>query len=35
MDSEPNIGNKISRGTFTAVFLVRCLMPTRPTEIRI
>ena len=26
MDSEPNIRNKISRGKFTAVFLVQCLM---------
>lgn len=25
MDSEPNIRNKISRGKFTAVFLVQCL----------
>lgn len=24
-DSEPNIRNKISRGKFTAVFLVQCL----------
>jgi hypothetical protein len=26
MDSEPNIRNKISRGKFTAVFFVQCLM---------
>lgn len=26
MDSEPNIRNKISRGKFTAVFLVQCLI---------
>lgn len=25
VDSEPNIRNKISRGKFTAVFLVQCL----------
>jgi len=25
MDSEPNIRNKISRGKFTAVFLLQCL----------
>ena len=24
-DSEPNIRNKISRGKFTAVFLIQCL----------
>lgn len=26
MDSEPNIRNKISRGKFTAVFLLQCLV---------
>ena len=25
MDSEPNIRNKLSRGKFTAVFLLQCL----------
>lgn len=25
MDSEPNIRNKLSRGKFTAVFMVQCL----------
>jgi hypothetical protein len=25
MDSEPNIRNKISRGKFTAVFLIQCI----------
>jgi len=25
VDSEPNIRNKISRGKFTAVFLIQCL----------
>jgi len=25
MDSEPNVRNKISRGKFTAVFLIQCL----------
>ena len=26
MDSEPNVRNKISRGKFTAVFFVQCMM---------
>jgi Domain of unknown function (DUF6471) len=25
MDSEPNIRNKLSRGKFTAVFMIQCL----------
>ncbi len=25
MDSEPNVRNKLSRGKFTAVFLLQCL----------
>jgi Domain of unknown function (DUF6471) len=25
MDSEPNIRNKLSRGKFTAVFLIQCM----------
>lgn len=25
MDSEPNVRNKLSRGKFTAVFLIQCL----------
>lgn len=35
MDSEPNIRNKISRGKFTAVFLVQCLTAIGVTEIRV
>lgn len=35
MDSEPNIRNKISRGKFTAVFFIQCLMAIGATEIRI
>lgn len=35
MDSEPNIRNKISRGKFTAVFLVQCLTAIGVAEIRL
>lgn len=35
MDSEPNIRNKISRGKFTAVFLVQCLVAIGAQEIRV
>ncbi|WP_239805155.1 DUF6471 domain-containing protein [Croceicoccus hydrothermalis] len=35
MDTEPNIRNKISRGKFTAVFLVQCLTAIEAREIRI
>lgn len=35
MDSEPNIRNKISRGKFTAVFLVQCLTAIGVTDLRI
>lgn len=35
MDSEPNIRNKISRGKFTAVFLVQCLTAIGVNEIRL
>jgi microsomal dipeptidase-like Zn-dependent dipeptidase len=35
MDSEPNIRNKISRGKFTAVFLVQCLTAIGVQEVRI
>ena len=35
MDSEPNISNKISRGKFTAVFLVQCLTAIGVSEIRL
>ena len=30
VDSEPNIRNKLSRGKFTAVFLIQCLESTTP-----
>jgi hypothetical protein len=35
VDSEPNIRNKISRGKFTAVFLVQCLVAIGANEIRL
>ncbi|WP_067737842.1 DUF6471 domain-containing protein [Novosphingobium naphthalenivorans] len=35
MDSEPNIRNKISRGKFTAVFLVQCLTAIECSSLRI
>lgn len=35
MDSEPNIRNKISRGKFTAVFLLQCLKAIGANEIRL
>ena len=35
MDSEPNIRNKISRGKFTAVFLVQCLTAIGANTIRL
>ncbi|MBF5090462.1 hypothetical protein F1640_10640 [Novosphingobium sp. NBM11] len=35
MDSEPNIRNKISRGKFTAVFLVQCLMAIGTETVRL
>lgn len=35
MDSEPNIRNKISRGKFTAVFLVQCLAAIGTKELRL
>lgn len=34
-DSEPNIRNKISRGKFTAVFLVQCFAAIGVNEVRI
>lgn len=34
-DSEPNIRNKISRGKFTAVFLLQCLEAIAVEEIRV
>lgn len=35
MDSEPNIRNKISRGKFTAVFLIQCLEAIETKELRL
>lgn len=35
MDSEPNIRNKISRGKFTAVFLLQCLTAIGVSELRL
>ena len=35
MDSEPNIRNKISRGKFTAVFLIQCLEAIGASELRL
>lgn len=35
MDSEPNIRNKISRGKFTAVFLVQCLEAIGSSSLRL
>jgi hypothetical protein len=35
MDSEPNVRNKLSRGKFTAVFLLQCLEATGSTYLRL
>lgn len=35
MDSEPNIRNKLSRGKFTAVFLVQCLKAIGASSLRL
>lgn len=35
MDSEPNIRNKISRGKFTAVFLIQCLEAIGTADLRL
>lgn len=35
MDSEPNIRNKLARGKFTAVFLIRCLEAIGATSLRL
>jgi len=35
MDSEPNIRNKISRGKFTAVFLIQCMEAIGASEVRL
>jgi hypothetical protein len=32
-ESEPNIRNKLARGTFSAVFLVQCLTAIGATEV--
>ena len=35
MDSEPNVRNKISRGKFTAVFLIQCLEAIGASSLRL
>lgn len=35
MDSEQNIRNKISRGKFTAVFLIQCLEAIGASDLRL
>ena len=35
VDSEPNIRNKLSRGKFTAVFLLQCLEAIKVRELRL
>jgi hypothetical protein len=35
VDSEPNIRNKLSRGKFTAVFLLQCMTAIGATTLRI
>jgi hypothetical protein len=35
MDSEPNVRNKLSRGKFTAVFLIQCLEAIGAGELRL
>jgi microsomal dipeptidase-like Zn-dependent dipeptidase len=35
VDSEPNIRNKLSRGKFTAVFLIQCLEAIGTTSLRL
>lgn len=35
MDSEPNVRNKLSRGKFTAVFLIQCLEAIRADTLRL
>jgi hypothetical protein len=34
VDSEPNVRNKLSRGKFTAVFLLQCLTAVGANELR-
>lgn len=35
VDTEPNIRNKLSRGKFTAVFLIQCLEAIETKELRL
>jgi hypothetical protein len=35
VDSEPNIRNKLSRGKFTAVFLIQCMQAIDARELRL
>ncbi|WP_373486682.1 DUF6471 domain-containing protein [Blastomonas sp.] len=35
MDSEPNVRNKLSRGKFTAVFLIQCLEAIGASSLRL
>lgn len=35
MDSEPNVRNKLSRGKFTAVFLLQCLEAIDASSLRL
>ena len=35
VDSEPNIRNKLSRGKFTAVFLIQCLEAVGASALRL
>ena len=35
MDSEPNIRNKLSRGKFTAVFFIQCLVAIEASSLRL
>ena len=35
VDSEPNVRNKLSRGKFTAVFLLQCLTAIETSSLRL
>ncbi len=35
LDSEPNVRNKLSRGKFTAVFLLQCLIAVGANSLRL
>ena len=35
VDSEPNVRNKLSRGKFTAVFLLQCLTAVGANDLRL